>query len=218
MLAAAIAAGAHPAVIGLAVIALLEPRLVIAAVAVWALYSVWGRRHTSEADTEAAFLTALAAELRGGASLRLALSEAITRAPHGLEPAARLARAGMPMPTIAPLLRDGLEYNGVTAAAALELSTLSGARTAAVFEGLAERATETAQLERERRAATTQARLSAWVVGLAPLVFTALVLAGGGIGPLDRFRGAGAAVIAAGVLLELAGLAVVGLILRRETG
>lgn len=217
LLAAAIAAGAHPAVIGLAVMVLLEPRLVIAFAAIWVLYTIWGRRSTSVADTEAAFLTALAGELRGGASLRLALAEAVLRVPVGLEPAARLASAGMPMPRIAPLLRDGLEHNGVTAAAALELSASSGARTAAVFESLAERATGTAELERERRAATTQARLSAWVVGLAPLLFTGLVLAGGSFGSLDRFDGAGAAVIAAGIVLELTGLAVVAMILRRDT-
>lgn len=217
LLAAALAAGAHPAVIGLAAVALLEPRLVILGAVCLGLYTVWDRRNTGGADAEAAFLTALASELRAGASLRHALFEATVRVPVGLEPAGRLARAGMPMDRIAPHLRAGLAHNGVTAAAALELSAWSGARTATVFEGLAERASEAAELSREQRAATTQARLSAWVVGLAPLVFIALVLAGGGLGSFDRFDGAAAAVIGAGIALEVGGLAVVALILRRES-
>lgn len=216
LLAAAIATGAHPAVIGIAALAIVEPRLVILGAAAWAVFSFGQRRRTSDADTEAAFLRALAAELRGGTSLRLALSEAAVRFPLGLEPAARLAAAGMPMEGIAPQLRERLVHNGVTAAAALELSSWSGARTATVFEGLADRATEAAEMRRDQRAATTQARLSAWVVGLAPLVFTGLVLAGGGVGSLGAAGGVGVLVIAAGVALEIAGLAAVALILRRE--
>ena len=215
LLAAAIASGAHPTVVGLAAVALLEPRLVVLGAAVVGVYSVWSRRSSSDADAEAAFLTALASELRGGASLRHALFEAAVRVPVGLEAAGRLARAGMPMDRIAPLLRRGLAHNGVTGAAALELSAWSGARTATLFEGLAERAREAAELSREERAATTQARLSAWVVGLAPLAFTALVLAGGGLGSFDPFDGPAAVVIGAGIALEVCGLAVGALILRR---
>lgn len=216
LLAAAIVTGAHPALIGIAALAIVEPRLVIVGAAGWGAYSYLQRRRSAGADTEAAFLRAMAGELRAGTSLRLALAESAVRFPLGLEPAARLARAGMPMDGIAPLLRGQLEHNGVTAAAALELSAWSGARTAAVFEGLADRATEAAELRREQRAATIQARLSAWVVGLAPLVFTALLLAAGGAGSLGRAGGVGMTVIAVGVTLEIAGLAVVALMLRRS--
>ena len=203
-------------IIGIAAVAVLEPRMVIVAAAVWGLYTWRGRRKTAHTDTEAAYLRALASELRGGSSLRFAVAEAELRVPMGLGPAARLARAGMPMEQVARQMRLGLAHNGVAAAAAVELSGWSGARTAAVFEGLAERASEAAELRREQRVATTQARLSAWVVGLAPLVFTALILAGG-LGSLDRFDGTVAMVIGVGVLLELCGLAVVALILRRES-
>jgi Flp pilus assembly CpaF family ATPase len=84
------------------------------------------------------------------------------------------------------------------------------------LESLAAMATEAAEMRRDQRAATTQARLSAWVVGLAPLVFTGLVLAGGGVGSLGAAGGVGVLVIAAGVALEIAGLAAVALIIRRE--
>ena len=217
LIAAAIAAGAHPVVIALAALAVVEPRLVLAGGAGWALFNVVQRRRIPSADIEATFLRALAAELRGGSSLRLALADAAARVQLDLDPAARLARAGMSMDRVANALSKQLAHNAVAVGAAFELSDWSGARTAAVFEGLADRATEAAQLEREKAAATAQARFSAWVVGLAPLVFTALLLAGGGFGSLRRAGGAGFFVIGLGLALEVAGLAVVALILKRAS-
>jgi Flp pilus assembly protein TadB len=155
--------------------------------------------------------------MRAGSSLRLALADAATRVQLDLDPAARLAIAGMSMDRVANALSKQLAHNAVAVGAAFELSDWSGARTAAVFEGLADRATEAAQLEREKAAATAQARFSAWVVGLAPLVFTALLLAGGGFGSLRRAGGAGFFVIGLGLALEVAGLAVVALILKRAS-
>jgi Flp pilus assembly protein TadB len=217
LVATAIAAGAHPVVIALAALAFVEPRLVLAGAAGWALFNLVRRRRTSSADVEATFLRALAAEIGAGSSLRLALADAATRVQLDLDPAVRLARAGMSMDRVANALSKQLAHNAVAVGAAFELSDWSGARTAAVFEGLADRATEAAQLEREKAAATAQARFSAWVVGLAPLVFTALLLAGGGFGSLRRAGGAGFFVIGLGLALEVAGLAVVALILKRAS-
>lgn len=215
LLAAAIAAGAHPVVVGIALLAVIEPRLVIAGLIAWAVYSVIRRRRTVDAESEAAFLRALAAELRGGASLRVALGDVAARSPLGLGHAGRLASAGMPMDRVGAELRRQLRYNGVAAAAAVELSAWSGARVAAVFESLADRAADAAELTREQRAATTQARMSAWVVGLAPLVFTMLILAGGGMQSLEAAGAAGYGVVVVGLALEVLGLAVVALMMRR---
>ena len=217
LVATAIAAGAHPVVIALVALTVVEPRLVLAGAAAWALFNVVRRRRTSSADIEATFLRALTAELRGGSSLRLALADAATRVPLDLEPAARLAKAGMPMDLVANELSNRLAHNAVAVGAAFELSAWSGARTAAVFEGLADRATEVAELEREKAVATAQARFSAWVVGLAPLVFTGLLLGGGGFGSLRSAGDAGFFVIGLGLALEVAGLAVVALILRKAS-
>jgi len=217
LVATAIVAGAHPVVIALAALAVVEPRLVLAGAAGWALFNLVRRRRTSNADVEATFLRALAAEIGAGSSLRLALADAATRVQLDLDPAVRLARAGMSMDRVANALSKQLAHNAVAVGAAFELSDWSGARTAAVFEGLADRATEAAQLEREKAAATAQARFSAWVAGLAPLVFTALLLAGGGFGSLRRAGGAGFFVIGLGLALEVAGLAVVALILKRAS-
>ncbi len=71
LVATAIAAGAHPVVIALAALAVVEPRLVLAGAAGWALFNLVRRRRTSSADVEATFLRALAAEIRAGSSLRL---------------------------------------------------------------------------------------------------------------------------------------------------
>ena len=217
LVATAIAAGAHPAVVALAALAVVEPRLVLAGAAGWALFNLVRRRRTSSADVEATFLRALAAEIGAGSSLRLALADAATRVQLDLDPAVRLARAGMSMDRVANALSKQLAHNAVAVGAAFELSDWSGARTAAMFEGLTDRATEAAELEREKAAATAQARFSAWVVGLAPLVFTALLLAGGGFGSLRRAGGAGFFVIGLGLALEVAGLAVVALILKRAS-
>jgi tight adherence protein B len=217
LLAAAFASGAHPAVVVLAAVSVFEPRLVIVGLVGWAAYNLVRRRRRDDAEAEAAFLRAVGSELRGGATLRLALAGATAGSALGLTTAGRLARAGMPMDRVGDELRRLLPVNGSATAAAVELSGWSGARVASVFEALAERAADTAELRREQRAATTQARLSAWIVGLAPIVFTGIVLAGGGARSLGRAGGAGYAVMAIGVALEVLGLAAVVLILRRAT-
>lgn len=217
ILAVAIAAGAHPAVVALAAASVIEPRLVIAVIIGWAAFSMIRRPQRRDAEGEAAFLRAVDAELRAGATLRVALADAAHASTLGLATAGRLARAGMPMVHVGDELRRCLPVNGAAAAAAVELSGWSGASVASVFETLAERAADTAELRREQRVATIQARLSAWIVGLAPLVFTGVVLAGGGASALGRAGTAGYAVMAVGVALEVAGIATVMLILRRAT-
>jgi Flp pilus assembly protein TadB len=216
LLALAAASGAHPVVVALAALSVFEPRLVIIGLVAWAAYGLF-RRGGDDGEAEATFLRAVGSELRGGATLRLALADAAAGSTLGLTTVGRLVRAGMPMGRVGDELRRLLPVNGAPAAAAVELSGWSGARVASVFEALAERAADTAELRREQRTATTQARLSAWIVGLAPLIFTGVVLAGGGASSLGRAGGAGYAVMAVGVALEVLGLAAVVLILRRAT-
>ncbi len=214
LLAGAVAAGAHPIVVGIAAVAVVEPRLLIAGLIGWAIYHAVRRNRGTGAESEAAFLRALTAELKGGASLRVGLADAAADTPLELGHAARMARAGLPMDRIGSVLQRELPHNGVATAAAVELSAWSGARVANVFEGLAERASDAAELRREQRAATAQARLSALVVGLAPLVFTGVILAGGGMQALQEAGPAGQFVMGAGLLLEVVGLGVVALMMR----
>lgn len=217
ILAAGLALGIHPAVVALAALASIEPRLVLAGAAVWGIVAaVRRRKRRITPDDEATYFRALAAELQAGASLRGAIGEALHRVPAlSLGPAVRRAAAGMPMSEIAEEVESRFPENGRLAAAAFRLSDWSGARVAETFEGLAERAAASAELARERRAATAQARLSALVVGIAPVAFAALLLATGRGSGLVAHGAVGTFLLGTGLALELVGLLVVALIMRR---
>ena len=217
LLAGGLALGVPPAIIAVAAVAAIEPRFVLISAAIWAAVAAVQRRSPRVTpDSEATLFRAMAAELRSGASLRSALAEAAHRVPQiQLARPVRYAEAGMQMATIAEAVESQLPENGRLAAAAFRLSDWSGARVADTFDGLAERAAASAELARERRAATVQARLSAVIVGVAPLVFTLLLVATGrGAGLLEHGH-LGWLVLGVGLGLEIAGLVTVAVIVRR---
>ena len=217
LLAAGLALGIHPAVVALAALSAIEPRFVLVGAAVWGIVAAIRRRKSRiTPDDEATYFRALSAELRSGASLRGAIGEALHRVPAlSLGPAVRYAEAGMPMSEIADAVESRFPENGRLAAAAFRLSDWSGARVADTFEGLAERAAASAELVRERKAATAQARLSALVIGIAPVAFAALLFATGRGSGLMAHGTIGGVVLGAGVALELTGLIVIAMIMRR---
>ena len=217
ILAGGLAVGIHPVVLVLAVLAAFEPRLVLVGAAAWAVVAaVRRRRALITADDEATYFRALSAELKAGASLRGALGEAADRVPGvTLDPAIRLAAAGAPMGEIADAVEGEFPENGRLAAAAFRLSDWSGAQVADTFAGLADRASASAELARERKAATAQARMSAIVIGTAPVAFAALLLATGR-GPSFMAHGTiGVFILGIGLTLEVVGLLAVALIVRR---
>ena len=216
LLAAGLALGIHPAAVALAALASIEPRLVLVGAITWGIVAAIRRRRSRiTADAEATYFRALSAELRAGASLRGAIGEALYRVPGlSLGPAVRYAEAGMPMSEIADAVETRFPENGRLAAAAFRLSDWSGARVADTFEGLAERAAASAELVRERKAATAQARLSALVVGIAPIAFAGLLFATGRGSGLMAHGTVGMLVLGAGLALELIGLIVVAMIMR----
>lgn len=217
LLAGALAVGVPPVMIAIAAVAAIEPRLVLVGASVWGVVATLRRRATSVTpDDEATLFRAMAAELRSGASLRSALAEAAHRVPQiELDRPVRFAAAGMQMTEIAESIELQLPENGRLAAAAFRLSDWSGARVADTFDGLAERAAATAELARERRAATAQARLSALIVGVAPLAFTVLLVATGRSAGLVAHGGLGWLVLGVGLGLEMLGLIAVAAIVRR---
>ncbi len=164
---------------------------------------------------EAVFLQATALELRAGASLRSALDAAADRAPHlPLEAIKRRAAAGVPIDELAGGLQTALPRYGRVAAAALTAAAVTGGRVAGVFDSLAQIAAEDRELDRERRAATATARLSAWVVGGLPFAFLLFGAATGRFGSLVSST-LGVAIVAVGAgLIALGGL-VVSVMLRR---
>ncbi|MEA2023897.1 MAG: hypothetical protein U9N79_06350 [Actinomycetota bacterium] len=217
LLAGGLALGISPVIIAIAAVAAIEPRLVLVGAATWGVVTAIRRRAKRVTpDDEATLFRAMAAELRSGASLRSALAEAAHRVPQvQLDRPVRFAAAGMQMAEIAEAIQVQLPENGRLAAAAFRLSDWSGARVADTFDGLAERAAATAELARERRAATAQARLSALIVGVAPLAFTLLLMVTGRGADLAARGGLGWLVLGVGLGLEMLGLVIVAVIVRR---
>ncbi len=217
LLAGGLALGLSPVIIAIAAVAAIEPRLVLVGAAAWGIVTAIRRRGKRVIpDDEATLFRAMAAELRSGASLRSALAEAAHRVPQiQLDRPVRFAAAGMQMTEIAEAIEVQLPENGRLAAAAFRLSDWSGARVADTFDGLAERAAATAELARERKAATAQARLSALIVGVAPLAFTLLLMVTGRGADLAARGGLGWLVLGVGLGLEMLGLVIVAVIVRR---
>ncbi|MFH1330518.1 MAG: hypothetical protein ABIJ48_07715 [Actinomycetota bacterium] len=215
VLALALAAGAPFPVLGVAVLAIWQPLWLLAAAAVWTVVARRRRRLTRAGPAdEAGFLQGLAAELDAGASLRAAVAAASTRAPSlDLARACRLADAGLPAEQVGEALQAALPVNGRLAAAAFRLAAVTGGRVAALFHTLAARAAEVGRLNRERRALTAQARASAWVVGGVPVALLVLLALTGRTGRLLADP-AGGVVLAVGLALEAAGVAVVWSMVR----
>ena len=218
LVAGSVLLGAHPIAVLAIGLAILRPELFLVGIAVWGAYSWWTRwRGRAGPDDEAELLRAISAELSSGSSLRTALNDASARVPAiDTTAAVRLSRAGAPFDAVAAELETALPTNGRLAAAALRLSSRSGARVASVFDTLASRAAGAADLARETRAATAQARMSAGVVGLVPIGFTfLLVISGSAASPLAAGR-PGLVIAALGAGLQIAGLGVVAWLIRRE--
>jgi tight adherence protein B len=138
--------------------------------------SALGVRDRDDAD-HAALLEAVARSLRGGASLALALGEAVVSVPPCLaadELHAALARHERGAPVIAAI--EAWSGGAPTAArseagAALALGSDLGGARAQALEGAAASLRDRAELLREVRALTSQARSSATVMVLAPIGF-----------------------------------------------
>jgi Flp pilus assembly protein TadB len=166
---------------------------------------VWRRgRSRTRAHAESVFLRGVAAELRAGATLRMAMGAAADRTPElELSEWVRAAAAGWPLAELSMGLRRTLPVSGRAAAAAVEFASGSGGSASEVFSSLAAQTDEAIALDRERRLASSQARLSALVVGGAPLPVLGWLLARGTLADLLASR--------AGVLLLGAGLALVAI-------
>lgn len=199
------------AAVGLAV---WQPVLALAAVLAWV--GLTGTHRRSYPDAEAVYLQAVAGEMRAGASLRHALGSASDRA-YGLrlDRALRLAAAGQPLEGVAGALERTMPRMGTLTASAVRTAGVTGGKAADVFDALALLATEEVGLARERRAATAQARFSAWIVGGIPVAYLLYAAVGGKLSVLGSAGSVGHVLLAAGSLLLIAGVLVMWGILRR---
>ncbi len=140
------------------------------------------RRRERELQLPAA-LDRLAAALRSGASLTMALDEvgAALEPPIGPELAALAREAGHGRP-----VRDVLDGwssrhddpGTRLAASAMVLATVVGSAPARAIDGVAATVRERLDLAAERRAMAAQARTSALVLSVAPVGFAALLVLG----------------------------------------
>jgi tight adherence protein B len=166
--------------------------------------------------SESAFLQAVAAELRSGAAVRVAIADAAERMPSlSLTRVARLARAGRPLDELAVHLRSALSRNGTLVAAAVRIAGRTGGKIADTFDELALIAGEDMELRGETRAATAQARLSAWIVGGIPVAYLAYTAASGRLSALVDTGAVGIGVLGVGGTLLIAGVVTVIAIVRR---
>jgi tight adherence protein B len=135
-------------------------------------------------------LERLAAALRSGSSLPVALDEAGRATPHPLGPELQALALGAGRGQSVATVLDGwtLRHGDAgtrLAATALMLATLVGVTPARAVDGVAATLRERLELSAERRALASQARTSAVVLSAAPVVFA--VLLGMGDGAAGRF-------------------------------
>ncbi len=146
------------------------------------LASRTARRRQREVQLPAA-LDRLAAALRSGASLTMALDEvgAALDPPMGPELAAlaREAAHGRPVREVLDSWSSAYDDPGTRlAATAMVLATIVGSAPSRAIDGVAASVRERLDLAAERRALAAQARTSALVLSVAPVGFAALLVLG----------------------------------------
>lgn len=155
---------------------------------------------------EAAFLQAVAAELRAGRSLRHALVRGWERAPDlDLGRMTRMAEAGRPMEEVAAAAARGLPGTGRLAEAAVRIGAESGGGVAPVFTTLAGIVADRMELGRETASATAAARASMFILAVIPLGGLAVAGLTGRWGALLEMGGPGLVMVGLGTMLLLGG-------------
>ena len=162
-------------------------------------------------------LGTVAGDLRAGQSLRSALASGFGTDPTTpLGRVGRRARLGVPMQDVVAGLEDGFGRHGRLVAASLRLVARRGGSAVEALEAAALLVREDLELERELAAATAPARLSALVVGAAPLLLLGWQAGDGALGRAIAAPGGAVMLVVGAVLVVLGGLVVVRLAGRRR--
>jgi Flp pilus assembly protein TadB len=212
---AAVCLGYLPAIEGIAVALIYtQPVVALPAVALAVMRSRKASDRTSQPELVATFLRSVAAELRAGRSLRVALVDSARLDPRlGLARIVRVAAAGRPMEQVADEMATCPGMTGI--ATALRVAAMTGGSAVPVFESLVVDATDEVALARERRELTVQARLSIAVVAGFPIAVLGYQVTSGQAMELVREGSAGVALLIIGVGLLGLGLAAVAFLMRR---
>ncbi|MDZ7676797.1 MAG: type II secretion system F family protein [Acidimicrobiales bacterium] len=138
-----------------------------------------GRADRRRAAQLPSALDAMAASVRGGSALRVALHDAATVGPPlgpELSELARRADAGMGLAEVVGAWTDELDHGAARlAGASIVVAATLGGPGADALESAATSLREQADVEREAAALAVQARLSAAVLTAAPVVFALLL-------------------------------------------
>ncbi|HLW17066.1 MAG TPA: type II secretion system F family protein [Actinomycetota bacterium] len=156
-------------------------------------------------------MRALAAAIRSGRSIPQALDAAREESIAPLRGALDLACARLSVGATLDEALDAFAAEAATEDAALIVETLkigsaAGANLPLILDVAVESLVERERIARDRRATSAQAKMSAYVVGLMPIAFFAIV----GSGARDQLRvllgdPIGWALLAGGVILEAVG-------------
>jgi hypothetical protein len=182
---------------------------------VLAVHQVRRSRPVDRRSAGVLLLVRLAAQLRSGSTLRMAIGEVASGDPD-LESAARLAEAGRPISHVVDAMAPGLGRFARLTGASIRMAATSGGALAPVVEQLVVQAMALDDLARERRSAMAPGLLQAVVVGGVPVVVLASMLGSGRFidllasGPFH----AAAALVGAG--LTVSGVAVVARIVWKD--
>ena len=201
-----------PGLIGPA-IALLDLRLGLPAAVVAVAFAM--RRGRPDRGAEVAFLSSVAAQLRGGSSIRRAIIQVGIRSPLPGEGAIRLASAGRPIGEVVARLRPALPTSGAAFGMALTAGSLSGGRLAAALDAIVQLVFDEAELERELAAATAASRASAWLISSVPVVGVGVMVASGRLRSLAELGEPGWVMVGLGAGLLLAGAAAMAALVRQ---
>ncbi len=177
----------------------------IGLVAAAAFYGWRKRVKRTSASSEVALLRSLAGVVSAGGTLRHAISTSTS--PLVTADARRLCATGASVAHIGDAMKTKMPTNGRQFAAMCAMSERTGSSVAPSLAAFADRAKAQELRDAKKRSSLAQIRFSAWVVGVAPLALTALIVAVRGI-PEPR----GAVVVipmVVGAALQITGTALV---------
>ena len=215
LILAAICLGYLPPLQGIAAAIIhAHPLVAVPAMAIAIVKSRRTAERASQPEMTAALLRSVAAELRAGRSLRVALVDSARLHPRlDLGRVVRVAAAGRSMEQVADEIAA---CRGMAAiATAVRVAAMTGGSAVPVFMSLAADADDEAALARERRELTVQARLSIWVVAGFPIAVLGYQVASGQALETIRQGPVGVGLVMSGVTLLGLGLGTVAALTKQ---
>lgn len=194
-------------VVGALLLSYLPPVAALVAVVALSAASILRDRSArgEPATDEGMVLRQIAGRVSSGATIRATIAD--PDADSIPRTARRLAILGRPMSEVGQELSEVLPVSGRAFCAICSFSEQTGAAISSALVVLAERADEATELLRQRRVSLAQARFSAIVVGVVPIV------ASGGLLALKGIPAPGGPVIVApmvaGLVLQVIGMIIV---------